>query len=157
MDKIYNNPEASGSFSSVERLHQAYRDVRPSTRRKDVQNYLQTSDTYTIYIQKPGRFSRRIFMAGRPGAILCADVAYMTGLCEENDNIMFLLVVMDLFSKYLWVRPLTSLKSQYVIDAFESIFEDSVYQTTKICTHEGVAFTNKAIQKYFTGRNISTY
>ena len=157
MDEVYNNPEATGSFSSVDRLHQAYRDVRPSTRRKDVQNYLQTSPTYTIYMQKPGRFSRRMFRAGRPGAILCADVAYMTGLSEDNDNIRFLLVVMDLFSKFLWVRTLTSLKSQNVIDKFESIFNDSVYQTTKICTDEGIEFTNKVIQKYFTARNISTY
>ena len=44
-----------------------------------------------------------------------------------------------------------------IIDKFQSIFNDSVYQTTKICTDEGVEFTNNEIQRYFTARNISTY
>ena len=157
MDKTYNNPEGSGSLSSVDRLHHAYRSIKPSIRKKDVQKYLQTSPTYTLYMQKPGRFARRMFTAGRPGAILAADVAYMTALSEDNDNIRYLLVVMDLFSKFLWVRPLSSLKSKNVIDKFQSIFDESVYQTTKICTDEGVEFTSNEIQKYFKARNISTY
>lgn len=45
-----------------------------------------------------------------------ADLADVQNLAEYNDNVKFLLVIVDVFSRFLWVRPLKDRKAKSVIE-----------------------------------------
>lgn len=50
-----------------------------------------------------------------------ADLADVQNLSEYNNGLRFILVVGDVFSRFMWVRPLKDKKAQSIIDAFRDI------------------------------------
>lgn len=52
-----------------------------------------------------------------------ADLADVQNLAEYNENVKFLLVIVDVFSRFLWVRPLKDRKAKSVIEAFKDLLQ----------------------------------
>lgn len=50
-----------------------------------------------------------------------ADHIDMTKFKKENDGVQFELLVIDIFSKYVWMRPLKDKKGPTTARAFEDI------------------------------------
>lgn len=50
----------------------------------------------------------------------------MSKYSNENDGIAFVLIVIDIFSKFLWMQPLKDKKGESVTAAFKNIFEKAV-------------------------------
>ena len=51
-----------------------------------------------------------------------ADLADMQKLKDKNDGIQFLLVVIDVFMRYVWVEALKTKSELDVIQGFKNIF-----------------------------------
>ena len=68
----------------------------------------------------------------------------MQDIKDDNDGVSFLLVVINLFSRYLWVRPLKTKSAREVTEAFEDIF-DVGQKPEKLRTDKGKEFTNNDI------------
>ena len=51
---------------------------------------------------------------------------------EENSGFSFILVVIDIFSKFVWMRPLKNKKGQSVNAAFQDILREGRHPTRKI-------------------------
>ena len=77
--------------------------------------------------------------------IWAADLADMKALSEENDKINYLLLVIDIFNKYGWIKPLKDKKSQTVIKALKEIFKESGRRPAKLWTDKGSEFFNKDV------------
>ena len=50
--------------------------------------------------------------------IWAADLAEMESLSFKNANVKYLLCVIDVFTKYAWVKPLKDKKGKTVVNAF---------------------------------------
>ena len=53
--------------------------------------------------------------------IWAADLAEMGSLSSKNRNIKYSLCVIDVFTKYAWVKPLKDRKGKTVLNAFIEI------------------------------------
>ena len=69
MEKIYYNLDEPAAFGSATALYNATKENDPSIQRKDVRQFLQSSDAYTRHRIQPTKFDRRFYMVSRPGAI----------------------------------------------------------------------------------------
>ena len=74
--------------------------------------------------------------------IWAADLADMQALSEENEGYKFLLLVIDTFSKYGWIKPLKNKKGETMVKAFKTIFEEG-RTPGKLWTDKGTEFYNK--------------
>lgn len=72
-----------------------------------------------------------------------ADLTDMTKIRKENDRVQYVLLVVDIFSKYLWMQPLKDKKGPTTARAFENILSEG-RQLTKLCTDKGQEFRSKA-------------
>ena len=54
-----------------------------------------------------------------------ADLADMQLISKFNRRFRFLLCVIDIFSKYVWVVPLKDKKGVSIVDAFQKILDKS--------------------------------
>ena len=50
-----------------------------------------------------------------------ADLSFVQDVAKENDGVSYLLVVTDVFSEYVWVRPMKSETTRCLLEAFGSI------------------------------------
>ena len=67
----------------------------------------------------------------------------MTALNKDNKGVKFLLLVIDIFSKYGWVIPLKDKKGETVAKALKTIFRER--KPEKLWTDKGKEFYNKDV------------
>ena len=78
--------------------------------------------------------------------IWAADLADMRALSKENEGINFLLLVIDIFNKYGWIKPLKDKKGETIVKALTDIFEESGRRPAKLWTDKGREFFNKNVR-----------
>ena len=120
-----------------------------------MKKFLSSKESYTLHKQGRVRFSRRKFLFKCPGHTLMGDVAYMKPY--EKENVPYLLVLMDGYSRYLSVYPLQSLKSNDVVRILNNFFSTSIYKYEKFFSDEGVEFTSKVAKKMYEKHKVHWY
>lgn len=83
-----------------------------------------------------------------------ADLADVQNLSEFNKGIKYLLVIVDVFSRFLWVRCLKDKKAQSVIDAFKDIL-DGPRHPKAIRTDKGTEFYNRYLKRYLKEKALT--
>ena len=69
-----------------------------------------------------------------------ADLADIQLISIFDKRFRFLLCVIDIFSKYIWVVPLKDKKGVSIINAFQKILDDSKRKPNKIWVDKGSEF-----------------
>jgi hypothetical protein len=77
----------------------------------------------------------------------------MSKYAKQNDGVAFVLVVIDIFSKFLWMRPLEDKKGQSVTSAFENILRGD-RRPTRIRTDKGQEFRARVFNAFLNTRHI---
>ena len=80
------------------------------------------------------------------------DLMSVENISKWNDGVKFLLTVMDIFSRYLYVQPLKNKKSQTVLNAIKDILKDTHF--TKIRSDKGSEFINHEFKKFMKEKGI---
>lgn len=148
-DIIYINLSEPGGLGSISKLKQA--GV------KNPRRYLNSKDSYTLHKVTKKRFKRRPFITAGPGKLICCDVAYLKNYEKSNDGNGYLLVFIDVFSRYLTVYMLKSLKSKDIIPKMDDFFSNSIYKYTKMITDEGIEFTSNASVQLLNKLKVCRY
>ena len=86
---------------------------------------------------------RRVFVNGID-KIWAADLADMTALSKYNEGYRFLLLVIDIFSKYGYLVPLKNKQGVTVADALKKIFEER--RPGKLWVDKGKEFYNNNVK-----------
>ena len=61
----------------------------------------------------------------------------MGSLSSKNKNVKYLLSIIDLFTKYTWVKPLKDKKGKTVLNAFVEIVNESNRKPNKLLVDQG--------------------
>jgi len=119
-------------------------------------SWLQGQDAYTLHKPIRKRFSRNKYVAFNIDDYWEADLVDMSSKAGYNDSVKFLLVVIDVFSKFVFVRPLLSKSGNHVRNAFEDIVKTSGRQPLHLRTDKGKEFQNKLVLDYFKKLGVFT-
>ena len=113
-------------------------------------------DTYTLH--KPARrhYKRNRVIVGGIDELWQMDLADMQTMAAENDGYRYLLVCIDVFSKYLWVIPLKTKTGPALVTAFKKILE-SGRKPEKVQTDQGTEFFNKHFKELMKKEEIHLY
>ena len=78
-------------------------------------------------------------------------------ISKFNKGFRFLLCVIDIFSKYVWVVPLKDKKSISIVNAFQKILKESDRKPNKIWVDKGSEFYNNSFKKWLKDNDIEMY
>ena len=86
-------------------------------------------------------------------------------ISKFNKGFRFLLYVVDIFSKYVWVVPLKDKKCVSIVNAFQRVLKESYRWHTqskgckpnKIWVDKGSEFYNSSFKKWFKDNEIGMY
>jgi hypothetical protein len=85
------------------------------------------------------------------------DIIDMTKWKDYNNNYIYALNIIDVFSKYAWSIPLKNKTSIGVLAAFEDTIKKSGRKPNYIWVDQGKEFYNKDMNKYLKENNIKIY
>ena len=81
----------------------------------------------------------------------------MKSLPSKNKNFKYLLCVIDVFTKYTWVKPLKDKKGKTVLNALIEIANKFNNKPNKLWVGQGKQFYNKLMQELLENNEILMY
>ena len=102
-------------------------------------------------------FSKRSVISNGIDEILAADWVEMQKSSKWNKGIKYLLMVIDGFSKYGWIKPLKDKKTETVSKAFDEIFKSSKRLPKMLWTDKGSEFISKHFKEFLKREGIKLY
>ena len=84
------------------------------------------------------------------------DLPFVQDVAKENDGVNYLLVVIDVLSKYVWVRLMKNKTAWSLLEAFDSTLSEG-RKPEKLNTDKGTEFFNESFQQYLKKKDIQFY
>ena len=103
------------------------------------------------------RFPRRRVFSPNVDKIWTMDLMVVEKYSRQNKNYKYILVVLDLFSRFAWARPLKTKTGLEVSQALKDIFTKSGRKPTRIWSDDGTEFFNAHVQRLLHSNNIILY
>ena len=102
-------------------------------------------------------FSKRSVISNGIDEIWAVDMVDMQKFSEWNKGVKYLVMVIDLFSKYGWIKPLRDKRSETVSKAFDEMFETSKRKPKILWSDKGSEFINKHFKEFLKKKDIKLY
>jgi len=119
-----------------------------------VQAWLNRQNVYTQHKQVRRRFPRNRVVAQALDSDWQADLSDMKSLAKYNGGNKFILICIDVLSKYAWAEPLTNKTAASVAKAFERILMTDYRKPWRLYTDRGREFTGEPFQAYLRSMDI---
>ena len=110
-------------------------------------------------LHRPARrhFPRRSVEVKGPHETFQADLVEMGRLAKWNQNVRYLLTVMDIFTKKLYARAVKRKTAQDVRDAMQSVLKEAGKTPVHLQTDQGKEFFNRPFQALMKAFGINHY
>lgn len=122
--------------------------------KKRAKQYLQSIDAYTLHreYKKPRVFNP--FYVHKRREQVQADLIEIGQIAKENDGVRYLLLLIDIFTKWIWIYPLKTKKGQEVSGVMKDWLQ-SLQDVPKILlTDRGTEFMNQQVQQLLRRFNV---
>jgi hypothetical protein len=120
LENTYFNLSKAGAYVGPDKLHRVlkFKGIARIGQHK-VRKWLQSQDDYSLRRELRHSFRKvRVAVSGIDDQF-DMDLADVSNISDENDGIKYLLFVIDIFSKYLWVEPLKNKTAKDVVKALQ--------------------------------------
>jgi transposase InsO family protein len=152
LNKLYYNaerPEAyAGATNIIKSTHKKYHP-------DEVLAWLESQDAFNQHRYVRRRFPRRYYNVRNIDDVWEADLMDVRSIKSYNNGYSYILVVIDVLSKFAWLEPVKDKTSKNVAKAFECILMRS-NNRVPVCfqTDKGKEFIGKDLQECLKRREI---
>jgi len=156
LKKLYYNTKSPASFSASGSLFRAAKDVLGnSITRKHVQDWLASQSTYTLHRRPQKSFRRNVTLVNSIDEQWQIDLMDVSNIEKANRGFHFILVVIDILSKYVWCTPLKSKNATDTTNGFRKILKEAKpRKPISVQSDFGTEFINKTFQALLKKENI---
>jgi transposase InsO family protein len=113
--------------------------------------------TKELHAQARKKFKRVHVVTHGLDDVWAMDLADMNEFKADNDNIRYILTVIDCFSRYAWAVPLKNKTGDEVLNALIKIIEKSGREPRHIWVDAGKEFVNHKMKKWLEENDIEMY
>ena len=152
--RIYFDLSSPAAYAGAEKVYQEAKKRIPTIRKEEVEDFLQSFPTYSIYRPTRKRFKRLATIASGKNSDWQADLAIFDTLRKNNDNYKYLLVAIDVLSRKMVTAPVRSKSPKDMIPAFDILFQKAKVKPHKIYSDRGLEFQSREMLEYFKKHGI---
>jgi hypothetical protein len=147
---VYFNASGPGAYASPFKLYKA---MKKKVSLGKIRKFIQSQESYTVMRQAKKSFPKSKVVAPHADYMWDADTANMTFYDKKDEKIAkdfnegyrYFLVVLDVFSRFLWTKPLKTLKAEETLAALSEIF--NTRKPMKLRTDLGSEFNNHRVKR----------
>lgn len=150
--KLYFNPKHPASFSGPRIFYKTLKKEGKKVTFSQINFFLQKQDVYTFHRDSRKPYRRNKIIVNGIDHEWEADLIDMSINSKDNKGVQFILLVVDIFSRYLFLQPLKSKKASDVIEAFKLIFKKR--KPYYLRTDKGSEFTSNLSKAFFKDNDI---
>ena len=154
LETIYYNPEHAASFSGIDKLYRSVRSEGKAITKGQLKKWLRGQSVYNGHKPVRKTFKRRRVISQRKWYQFDGDTVSMTRYRKNNHGYAYILVLIDVTSKYAWTRPLKTLKGKEMVETLKSL---KMKKPENLRTDKGSEFINSDFKRYIDLRGINHY
>ena len=151
---IYLDPSHPASFSNPQTLYKvAKKEGKYKISHSQIKKWIQKQESYSRNKSVKRKFQRgRVIVAGIDDQF-DADLASLVYYANDNDGYKYLLVVIDIFSRYAWVQLLKDKTAPEIVNGFDKILSGGRIPK-HLRTDAAKDFTSEKFQTFVKRKNI---
>ena len=144
LKKFYLDPKFPGSYSGANKFYQEVKNIHPKVTLKKVNEFIKSQDAYTLHkrTRKP-KFRRTLVF--KPRDLWQIDLLDMQKYSKENDEYRYICVIIDCFSRYVWVKPLKNKTGKATVKALALLLMNE--RPKLIQADQGTEFFNRDVKR----------
>lgn len=149
MNRVYYDISHPSSYSSIKKLS--------TSGKRSVQEtalWLKSQDAYTLHKPVRKRFQRNPYMMSYIDYEWQIDLMDLRQFGRENDSHKYVLVVIDIFSKYIWLYALKSKSGKEICHSLRGVFDNSHRKPRLLFSDKGKEFLNHDVMSLLKERGI---
>src|SRR5258708_33263398 len=155
LTNIYFNIKNPASFKSVFKLYIEAKKILPNITLKQIQEWLLSQETYTVHHSTIRKFNRGHMVSRKIDESWQIDLVEIE-YSEDNDGYRYLLMVIDVLSKYAWIQPIYDKKPLSIKKAFQIILKSK--RKPKMLTSDACSeFVNSIFQSFLRKLKIKHF
>lgn len=134
-----------------------------SVSEKNLREYLDFQKLYSKFKHIAGRrnFKRNHFFSNFPFKHVEADLMELGNLAKFNSAYKYILVVIDVFTKYAFAEPIKNKTAKTVTAAFKKIYEENFDERTKhiefLRSDQGRELISNEFNNYLQSKEITHF
>jgi len=150
--KLYTSPGHPIAFSSPGTVYHFFKKEIPL---RFIQNVLKSVDAYTLHREyKKAKVNNPHYSYFRRYDFQC-DLIDIAGLKTDNDGVTFLLLIIDLFSRKIWLYPQTSKTAKNTEIGLNRWIQEIGNSTKKrLLSDSGLEFRANSSKEWFKKNNV---
>lgn len=150
---IYYNAGHPGSYAGPERLYKVVAaEGKFKIGRYRIRKWLQDQEAYSLTKGARRRFSRSRVVVEGIDSQWDMDLMDMVDLAKQNDGCKYVLVTIDIFSRFAHCHPIKSKKGSDVLKALQIVLSDRIPKVIR--TDRGMEFRSKEVNKYLKMQHV---
>ena len=158
LKQVYYNPKNPASFSEVERLYQYVKQHSQfKISRGIIRQWLSKQETYTLHHPVRRKFQRPRVLSFYKNYQWDTDTANLTKYRKDNDNYGYFAVFIDIFTCYLYTKPLYRLTGDEMIKAMKTILNQNQDKPDNIRSDQGSEYKNLLVKDFLKIKGLNIY
>lgn len=150
LKKIYYDASNPASYGGIKKLSQVT-NLHP----EKVSKWLNQQWTYALHKKARKKFPRRKYVARGINYQWQADLIDMQKYSRENEGNRYILILVDIFSRRAYARPIKSKRGPEIAEKMESVFSDA--KPKYLQTDQGLEFYNSHVKALLDKNNIELF
>lgn len=142
--KNYLSPAHPTSFSGIQKVYDFYKGKVSLAQIKKILSHI---DSYTLHKEYKKLSTNPIYVNYARNQMQM-DIAYVDHLQADNDGYKYLLICIDCFTKFAFVRALKTKTGPETLLNFQSILKQANKKPETILVDRGAEFANQGFQNY---------
>src|SRR5579862_3033906 len=122
LDVYYDSPAA---YSGVQNVYDEAKKRNKSITLKTVREFLSRQDAYTLHKDVKRRFHRNQTRSAGIDTHWQADLADLISLKSQNQGYAYILICIDVLSRFVFAEPVKRKTPELIAAAFETILKRS--------------------------------
>ena len=156
--RLYNDPKRAGSFTSPLKLYRAIqKEGKHRISLNKIKGWLSKQEVYTLHKSVNRKIKRRKVIVRGIDYQWDYDLGYMDKYAEENNSYKYILLSIDIFSRFVWTRALVRKSGKEVQKALSGIFQEDQRKPKHIRTDKGTEFMDKNVQNFLRRQHIEYF
>lgn len=146
----YKNPGHPIAFSGINKIYEYYNGALSI---KQIKEILSGLESYTLH-REYHKGIRNTTYAYFKRYQFQMDLVEIQELSKFNDGVRYLLNVIDIFTRYAFVRPIVDKKASTVLLAFKSILSEAKTKPLMLVMDKGTEFSNVIFENFCAQNKI---
>lgn len=154
LDDLWSNPKQSSAFTGPYKLYQMVKKKGTfKISLKAIEQYLSNKEGYSLHKRVQRKFKRSHIIVQGIDTQWDADLMDVQNLSKFNDGVNFILVMQDIFSRFIFTVPIKQKTASLMVVALKSIFDEG-RKPKLLRTDKGKEFQNRLVSAFLKREGV---